>query len=62
MVLRLLANGPAAVEEVGGIEALENVQFGEYPPELQAAAAALTDKVWGVGVGVGGVGVGFSDW
>lgn len=47
MVLRLLDNGEQAVEEADGIDAMEAVQFGAVPPELQRMAAALVDKYFG---------------
>ena len=47
MVLRMLANGADAVESVDGIDAMEKVQFGAAPPELQQMAAALVDKYYG---------------
>lgn len=33
--------------QVDGIDALESIQFGAAPPELQRMAAALVDKYWG---------------
>ncbi|KAL4440465.1 hypothetical protein ABPG75_003466 [Micractinium tetrahymenae] len=47
MVLRLLDTGAEAVEEVDGIDAIEAVQYGAAPPELQRMAAALVDKYFG---------------
>lgn len=47
MVLRLLSNGPEAIESVDGIDAIEAVQYGSGPPELQRMAAALVDKYYG---------------
>lgn len=49
MVLRLLATGRQEIESVDGIDALEAIQFGEFPEELQRAAAALVDQYFGVG-------------
>jgi hypothetical protein len=47
MVLRLLDTGAEAIEEVDGIDAIEAVQYGAAPPELQRMAAALVDKYFG---------------
>lgn len=47
MVLRCLPNGAEAIEAADGIDAMEAVQFGDAPPELQQMAAALVDKYYG---------------
>ncbi|KAI7843347.1 hypothetical protein COHA_003044 [Chlorella ohadii] len=47
MVLRLLDTGAEAIEEVDGIDAIEAVQYGAAPPELQRMAAALVDRYFG---------------
>ncbi|KAI3431378.1 hypothetical protein D9Q98_004432 [Chlorella vulgaris] len=47
MVLRLLDTGAEEVEAVDGIDAIEAVQYGAAPPELQRMAAALVDKYYG---------------
>ena len=49
MLLRMLPHAVKEVESADGIDAIEALQFGSMaPPELQAAAAQLVDKYWGV--------------
>lgn len=47
MVLRVVPKGPQIVEEVDGIDALEAVQYGSHPPDMQKMAAHLVDKYFG---------------
>lgn len=50
MLLRLLPSGVQVVQAADGIDALEAVQFGRAPEEMQRAAAALVDRYWSVGM------------
>lgn len=43
----LPASPPLACTQVDGIDAVEAIQFGAAPPELQRMAAALVDKYYG---------------
>ncbi|GMH33979.1 hypothetical protein BSKO_01813 [Bryopsis sp. KO-2023] len=52
MVLRVVPGGLEMVEEVDGIDALEAVQFGNAPAELQRMAARLVDTYYGEGYGL----------
>lgn len=48
MLCRNLPSGVKEVEESDGIDALEKLQFGEAPSELQEAAAALVNHYWSI--------------
>lgn len=52
MVLRVVPGGPQMIEEVDGIDALEAIQFGNAPAELQRMAAGLVDKYYGEDYGL----------
>ncbi|KAK9808864.1 hypothetical protein WJX72_005408 [[Myrmecia] bisecta] len=51
MVLRVLPEGPQAVEAADGIDAIEELQF-KGPPHLQRLAAQLVDKYFGEDYGL----------
>lgn len=51
MVLRVIPGGPEMIEQVDGIDALEAVQYGKHPPDMQKMAAHLVDKYFGEGYG-----------